>query len=113
MANLGSKGSSINVNFKVGLFSVRNGYMNFKQFNPDGTTYGKKADNKAAVGDGSPLRSNTYDTLSIKDSLPYDKYSMIGSIKAHDLSVRTPSVSGVTYAQTMATTATGTTGAYV
>ena len=30
MAQLVSKGSSININFKVGLFSVRNGYMNFK-----------------------------------------------------------------------------------
>jgi len=30
MANLVSKGSSININFKVGLFSVRGGYMNFK-----------------------------------------------------------------------------------
>ena len=30
MANLVSKGTSININFKAGLFSVRNGYMNFK-----------------------------------------------------------------------------------
>jgi hypothetical protein len=30
MAYLVNKGTSININFKVGLFSVRNGYMNFK-----------------------------------------------------------------------------------
>ena len=30
IAYLVSKGTSININFKAGLFSVRNGYMNFK-----------------------------------------------------------------------------------
>ncbi len=79
MAYLVSKGTSININFKVGLFSVRNGYMNFKQFNPDGTTYGK---DQQLTAEGAPLRSNTFDAMSARDSLSYDKYSMIGSLKA-------------------------------
>lgn len=110
MAYLVSKGTSININFKVGLFSVRNGYMNFKQFNADGTTYGK---DQQLIGEGTPLRSNTFDAMSARESLSYDKYSMIGSLKAQDLSVRTPSVGGATLGgQTIGGT-TATSSAYV
>jgi len=48
-----SRGSSININMKIGLFSIRNGYMSFKNDSKDDTRY------KGSEDKGEKIRSST------------------------------------------------------
>lgn len=96
MGYLVSKGSSINMNMRFGLFTVRNGYVSFKQFyEGEGVgSYSARQTDK-----GNKLRSNTLDTESMKE---FDKYSLVGSTHRKELSVRTPSLAGTVLNRSLA-----------
>jgi len=97
MGHLVSKGSSINVNMRFGLFTVRNGYISFKQFN-EGEGFGGSASARQ-TDKGEKLRSNTLDIDSLRE---LDKYSHIGSMHRKDLSVKTPSLAGTVLNKSLA-----------
>jgi hypothetical protein len=79
-------GSSVSLNLKFGLFSIRSGYMTFKLFND-------------ALNDNQYHSENHSDKLRAQSlekahSVRGDGLSYIGSMHRKDLSVATPSLAG-------------------
>lgn len=117
MAHLVEKGTSINVNFKIGLFNIRNGHMGFKQFHDSHAEPNRMSQDYTKGGE--KLRSNTVRYMYNLSHVQFDVHSqagsatngehntMIGSMHRGDLSVRTPSLGGQTLGNQTMTTATG------